>query len=90
MSLLKNKVILYLIITKKIIDFDNREEAIRAGLNYKSNFRILIIEDDSEFTEEIPSLEEQILTQKVIMNFDGMDKEVKEIFLNQIFKTRRK
>ena len=75
---------------KKIIDFDNREEAIRAGLNYKSNFRILIIEDDSEFTEEIPSLEEQILTQKAIMNFDGMDKEVKDIFLNQIFKTRRK
>ena len=75
---------------KIIIEFDNREEAIKAGINYKNNFRILTIEDDSEFIEEIPSLEEQILTQKAIMNFDGMDKEVQDAFLNQIFKTRRR
>ena len=75
---------------KKIIEFDNREEAIKAGINYKNNFRILTIEDDSEFIEEIPSLEEQILTQKAIMNFDGMDKEVQDAFLNQIFKTKRR
>lgn len=75
---------------KKIIEFDNREKAIKAGINYKNNFRILTIEDDSEFIEEIPSLEEQILTQKAIMNFDGMDKEAQDAFLNQIFKTRRK
>ena len=75
---------------KKIIEFDNREEAIKAGINYKNNFRILTIEDDSEFIEEIPSLEEQILTQKAIMNFDGMDKEAQDAFLNQIFKTKRR
>ena len=75
---------------KKIIEFDNREEAIKAGINYKNNFRILTIEDDSEFTEEIPSLEEQISTQKVIMNFDGLDKKTQDAFLNQIFKTGRR
>ena len=75
---------------KKIIEFDNKEEAIRSGLNYKNNFRILTIEDDSEFTEEIPSLEEQILTQKAIMNFDELDKKTKDAFLNQIFKTERR
>lgn len=75
---------------KKIIEFDNREEAIKAGINYKNNFRILTIEDDSEFIEEIQSLEEQISTQKVIMNFDGLSKKTKDAFLNQIFKTERR
>ena len=75
---------------KKIIEFDNREEAIKAGINYKNNFRILTIEDDSEFIEEIPSLEEQILTQKAIINFNGMNKEAQDAFLNQIFKTKRR
>ena len=75
---------------KKIIEFDNREEAIKAGINYKNNFRILTIEDDSEFIEEIPSLEEQILTKKAIMNFNGVDKEIQNALLNQIFKTRRR
>ena len=75
---------------KKIIEFNNKEEAIKAGINYKNNFRILTIEDDSEFIEKITSLEEQILTQKAIMNFDGMDKEAQDAFLNQIFKKNRK
>ena len=75
---------------KKIIEFDNREEAIKAGINYKNNFRILTIEDDSEFIEEIPSLEEQILTKKAIMNFNGVDKEIQNSLLNQIFKTRKR
>src|SRR5574343_1225704 len=76
--------------SKKIIDFNNKEAAIQAGVNYKNNFRILTIEDESEFIEKIPNLEEQISTQKVIMNFDGVSKEAQDAFLNQIFKTRRR
>ena len=46
---------------KKIIDFDSKQQAKIAAMNYKSNYRILTIEENEKFIEKIPSLEEQII-----------------------------
>ena len=71
---------------KKIIDFNSKQQAKIAAINYKNNYRILTTEENEKFIEKIPSLEEQINKQKVIFAFDDTNEDLQETILNLIRK----